>query len=551
ELGYFFNDLPFAGRTPFPLLYFGVFDKALVFCHKSGMFNVPQAEKLFSKCPSLQDASSTRNMNFSISKESYSKTVNSIKEEIKKGSTYQVNFTGKIRFDFSGSPYLFYQSLKNSQRTSYSAFFKIKNRFVLSLSPELFLKRDRENILSRPMKGTIRRGKTVREDKDIQDSFAKDEKEKAENLMIVDLIRNDLGKISRTGSVRVKDLFHIEKYDSLFQMTSTVCARLKPNVTYLDIFRSLFPSGSVTGAPKIKTMEIIRSLEKESRDIYCGAMGIIFPGKKAVFSIPIRTVSLENSKGFMGVGSGVVWDSSAEKEYQECFLKKSFMEKRQRDFDLIETMLWQEAYWLLNKHLERLKDSASYFQFPFDKKKVLAELKKVSKHLQKNEKYKVRLLLGKSGVLSLSATPLKDNTQKPCKMAVSSFQTDPDDMFFYHKTTKRDLYSSEHKKYQSKGYFDVVFFNKHGKLTEGAISNIFLIKNKKWYTPSLTCGLLNGVCRQHVMKKIKVTEKELTRDDLLNCDEIVLTNSVRGIVRNVKLDTGCMMHDTGYKEDRN
>ena len=536
ELGYLLDNHHIKNIiTDFPLICMGVFKKAVIFDHKKGKFSENIPHSLIKKTSPSRQSYSVRNLDLDTTKAAFNKKIQNIKKEIRCGNTYQVNLTGKLLFDFSGNEFSFYNDLKISQQTSYSSFMKIGGNTILSISPELFFKRNKNNIYLRPMKGTVKRGRTNLEDEDILNSFLLNKKEKAENLMIVDLIRNDLGRICRTSSVKVKDIFRTEKYNSLFQMTSTISGVLKNKISYYDIFKSLFPSGSVTGAPKINTMKIIKRLEKKNRELYCGALGFITPKLESAFNIPIRTVSIKASKGCMGIGSGVVWDSKMEKEFEEWALKKNFLSNITPDFQLIETILWNKRYWLLNKHLKRLKNSCFYFQFQFFRNDILKELNKLEKSFKKSLKYKVRLLMNRNGNFNITTSILKKATFNEPKIAISNIQTDATDVFLYHKTTMRNLYNDEYNEYRSKGYLDVLFFNKHGFLTEGATSNVFLIKNGKWFTPSITSGILNGTCREHIIQKRKVEEKKLKLKDLLTCDEIVITNSVRGIIRNVRL----------------
>ena len=330
-------------------------------------------------------------------------------------------------------------------------------------------------------------------------------------------------------------MFSVETYDSLFQMTSTVKGNLKKGITYFDIFQSLFPGGSVTGAPKRKTMEIIQSLETRPRNIYCGALGMIFPRKKAVFNIPIRTVSLHNNTAVMDVGSGIVWDSSPEKEFEECQLKRFFLTDRRPQFEIIETMLWEKRYRHLEKHLKRMRLSAQYFQFPFNKKNLCQKLRALSDKFSPQKKYRVRVLLSPEGRINFSSSPMEETVSKRPRVCLSSKQTQAHDVFLYHKTTQRQLYNKEYQIYREQGYFDVLFRNADGYLTEGAITNIFVVKDGLWFTPPVTCGLLGGICRQYVLERYNVMFRKMTIKDLHESDEIVLTNSVRGIVRNVEL----------------
>lgn len=530
ELGYYFEQPFFKPKVSFlyPLIHLCVFDKVLFFNHKTGKTNI-NISGFFAPSEKNEDFR-IKNLEFSFIKPQYIKKIARIKEYIRSGQTYQVNFTGKYHFDFSGSPFSFYRDLRNRQNVSYGAFCKFKDEYIISLSPELYFKRVGLEIYSKPMKGTIERGKNIEEDKVRIAQLKKSTKDRAENLMIVDLIRNDLGRISEVDSVKVTNLFNIERYNTLFQMTSTIKSILRRDVTYFDIFKSIFPGGSVTGAPKIRTMQIIKELEDSFRNVYCGALGIIFPQNLAVFNLPIRTISLVKNKGEMGVGGGIVIDSDPSSEFKECLLKAKFITNRYQRFRLIETILWAGEYKFLNEHLKRMKTSAQYFAFYFNRSRIILQLKNIESTLDKTFNYKVRLLLDKEGNLKIEYYKItQDSLLAEKYIAISKDRVDPERLFLYHKTTNRMFYDSEYKYYCSKGYFDVVFLNNRNEVTEGSISNIIIEINKKYYTPPLSSGLLPGIFREYLLKKHKVEEKIIFLEDLLKADKIFLCNSVRGL----------------------
>jgi len=531
ELGYFFEKDSFKIESSFryPLIHLCVFDQVITFNHKTGKLN-KNVFGLFNKREKNQNFW-IKNLRLNFTESEYIKRIKRIKQYIREGQTYQVNFTQKIYFDFLGSAFSFYNDLKERQNTPYSAFCKFKDEYVISLSVELFLRKDNNKIYSKPMKGTIKRGRNIQEDKEKAKELKECVKNQAENLMIVDLIRNDLGRISRTGSVKVIKLFEIEKYNTLFQMTSTIKSILRKNISYFDIFKSLFPGGSVTGAPKIRTMQIIKELEKSARKIYCGALGIIFPNNKAIFNLPIRTISLLKNKAEMGIGGGIVIDSDPKKEFQECLLKAKFLTDRYNSFSLLETIgLFENKFKFLNAHLKRLKNSAEYFNFYFNRSEIILKLKNLKKKLKNNLNYKIRLLLDKEGNLKIDYQQIKDFMPKRDNyIVISQYKTDPENLFLYHKTTNRNLYDHQYNYYAKKGYFDVIFLNKKNEVTEGAISNIIIQKNNKYYTPVLSSGLLPGIFRQYFIKKHKVIEKKLFLKDLIKADKIFLCNSVRGL----------------------
>ncbi|MCX5706881.1 MAG: aminodeoxychorismate synthase component I [Candidatus Omnitrophica bacterium] len=535
ELGYYFERAVFKtkGKFDFPLINLCVFEKPVVFQHRTKKisFDIPG---LFLKNERKEDFYIS-NLKFDYLKSEYTGKIKRIKEYIRCGATYQVNFTGKYKFDFFGSALALYQQLKLSQNVPYSAFCKFQDEYIISLSPELFFRIDGQCIYSRPMKGTCARGQDTREDKEKAQGLKNSPKERAENLMIVDLIRNDLGRIAETDTVKTKQLFNIEKYNRLFQMTSTVAGALKKGITYFDIFGNIFPGGSVTGAPKIRTMQIIKELEDGYRKLYCGALGFISPGNKAIFNLPIRTISIVDGKAEMGVGSGIVYDSIPKKEFAECSLKAEFLTDTIKGFKLIETILWQKGYKFLSNHLKRLKASALYFGFSYNQERMIFRLKIIEKKFNLENSYRLRLLLDKEGKIAVRYSKIKTvSLKQPKYVAISKYKIIPQDIFLYHKTTNRQLYDSEYTHYKSRGYYDVIFLNNRNEFTEGSISNIIIQKNNKFYTPPLSCGLLAGIFREHLLRKKMVTEKVLHSKDLIEADKVFLCNSVRGL-REVKL----------------
>lgn len=534
ETGYAFEDKLFPKKQHrFPLVWMGVFKKPVIFDHRRNSFIngalFPPAKK--STFPENYKISKLR---LNTTKKRYLSNIKKIKRFIEKGDTYQVNYTIKYKFNFSGSPFCFYQTLRRNQPVSYGAFIKFDGSYILCFSPELFFRKKGAEIFVRPMKGTAQRGITPKADEKIKNTLKQDEKNKAENVMIVDLLRNDLGKISQIGSVFVPGLFNIEQYKTLFQMTSTIKSKLNKNINLLNLFSSLFPSGSVTGSPKIRTMQIIRQLEKEERKIYTGAIGFIQPDKTAVFNVAIRTILLNKHRGEMGVGSGVTYSSDAKSEYEECKLKAQFLTYPQ--FQLIETMRWsqKEGFFLLSGHLKRLKRSAIFFGFFYNEPRLKQHLKQAVKNLSKAFSYKIRLLLFEDGQITIEVSKLdKPKIATKPKALLSNYSTSSCDPFLYHKTTQRRLYDQEYKKYSRQGFYDVLFKNERGEITEGAISNIFIKKGHLFYTPPLGCGLLGGVFREFFLRQNKkiVKEKILTADELKKADEIYLVNSVRGMVK--------------------
>jgi len=522
----------------FPLLWFGVYEEPIVYDHKNECFCNSEnlEERLARYVPPKGKFHRIENIEANIEREDYIQDILSIKDAIARGDTYQVNYTFKHKFDFDGDVKSLFLNLCMKQSVSYAAFIRSMDKDIISLSPELFFRREGNEIVVKPMKGTIERGIDNDGDRSKADELHNSIKNRAENVMIVDLLRNDLGRISKMGSVKVEKLYEVEKYETLFQMTSTIRSVLEDNISWVDIFRKIFPSGSITGAPKIITMRIINSLEKEPRRIYTGSIGYIAPDNNSVFNVVIRTILLDraNNHGEMGIGSGIVYDSDPELEFEECLLKADFLTSEYLDFQLIETMLWQKGrFYLLELHLNRLEESSKYFQFHYDKNYVLQILEKESKKFQHDEKFKVRLLLHKSGLATVSSTKLDDDVSSGIKRVIfSPIKTEQNNRFLYHKTTNRDLYNTEFERARSLGYYDILFTNRKNEVTEGAISNIFIKNKNKFYTPPIKSGLLNGVFRQHMFEQnLPLEEKALFKEDIFNAEEVYLTNSVRGMVK--------------------
>ncbi|MCP4653077.1 MAG: aminodeoxychorismate synthase component I [Candidatus Omnitrophica bacterium] len=464
-----------------------------------------------------------RNLKPNINGKEYAKAINKIKHYLREGQTYQVNHTFKVKFDFSGSVVDFYIALRRTQPTAYSAFLNTGEHQILSFSPELFFRKN-THLTSRPMKGTVKRGLTFDEDSANREWLKSNQKTRAENIMIVDLLRNDLGRIAK--KVWTPRLFDVEKHSTLYQMTSTIKAVPRRKIKTKELFCSLFPCGSVTGAPKVKTMQIISKLEKEPRGIYTGAIGYISPHQRSCFNVAIRTICLNKKKGEIGVGGGIVYDSSTEEEYKEALLKADFLTRKTPRIKLIETILWDKKYFLLNLHIKRLILSAQYFSINMDKKKIILRLRQAAKKLK--TKHKVRLTVDEEGKINIEIKKSK-NIPKKIKICLSNCRMDKSNPYLYHKTTHRSLYDEERKKAAKNGFFEVIFLNQQGQVTEGAISNIFILKKNKLFTPPVESGLLGGVFRQYLLSKGKATEKVLYQKDLQKADKIFITNSICGL----------------------
>jgi para-aminobenzoate synthetase/4-amino-4-deoxychorismate lyase len=465
----------------------------------------------------------------------YQRRFAEVQEKIRAGDIYQLNLTFKARFRLEGSPLTFYRDLRRRQRVAYGGIVDTGEVTVLSASPELFIEQHGRVIETRPMKGTAPRAGTPEADAECRRVLATDVKQRAENLMIVDLMRNDLGRLAEVGSVEVTDLFTVETYRTLHQMTSGIRARLKSGVGLEQLLRAIFPPGSVTGAPKIRAMELIRAYETEPRGVYCGAIGTLSPDRDALFNVAIRTpVIFRDGRGEMGIGSGVVYDSEGAKEYAECLLKMKFLVDPPKPFELIETLLYEprRGYWLKERHLARLAASAQYFRYSCDVQAVEDALDAEIAR-QPGVRLRVRLTLAEDGAITTIAVPLPEPPPGTVmRYVVSPTKLDPADPFLFHKTTRRELYDREWQSFHdSHGADEVIYFNTRGELAEGSRTNIFIERDGRLLTPRLDSGLLPGTLRADLLASGKAQEARLTREDLDKAENVFLGNSVRGLVR--------------------
>jgi para-aminobenzoate synthetase/4-amino-4-deoxychorismate lyase len=546
EAGYAFEPR-LSGKIPeiSPLLWFGLFERPIIVDRRMGAVDGPSdaLRQLRESVRALRQATlpAAQPLHFrpSVSEARYLDAFARIQEYIEAGDTYQVNLTFRLFAPCTASASGLYARMRKAQRVSYGAFINTGPLSLLSCSPELFFRRSGNRVTLKPMKGTIARGRTLAEDQERAKVLTESEKNRAENLMIVDLLRNDIGKIARPGSVRVKRFFEIERYETVFQATSTIEALLKAGVTIPEFFQSLFPSGSVTGAPKIRTMEIISELESTPRGFYTGSIGFFAPRKTAVFNVAIRTlvVDKEAQSAEFGVGSGVVHDSQGTDEYRECLLKAQFLQTEPGDFGLIETTRWdhRHGWFLLARHLRRLKDSAAYFGFrysPPELKKMLREAERKLRQHSRKDIFKVRLLLNRHGRVSIEHSRLDPIKGRPF-VRFSPVATDAWNRFLFHKTTNRELYNRELSAAKEEGFFDVLFRNKQGEMTEGARSNIFIRRGDTFLTPPLECGLLPGIYRSYFLasRRKSIREERLYPDDLMSADDVFVCNALRGLVK--------------------
>jgi para-aminobenzoate synthetase/4-amino-4-deoxychorismate lyase len=456
----------------------------------------------------------------------YERAIHTIKDHIATGRTYQVNYTYRLHAPFAGDAWTFFLQLAR-QQSNYAAYLDLDRWAICSASPELFFQRKGDAVISRPMKGTAPRGKTLAEDRAELEWLYHSEKNRAENVMIVDMIRNDLGRLARTGSVDVPQLFQVERYPTVLQMTSTVTAQITASFT--DLLTTLFPCASITGAPKVSTMHIIADLETTPRGVYTGAIGYLAPDRSAQFNVAIRTVTIDRElrQAEYGVGGGIVWDSDAADEYRECEIKMRVLRQPPEDFELLEALLWtpEQGYFLLDRHTKRLQDSAEYFGFQFDRAEWLDRLEDV-RHTLPPLEHKVRVALNRSGQLAVVAMPLNEIARPPVQhVALAHQPIDSSDVFLYHKTSRRVIY--DRARAARPGYDDVILWNERGEITESCTANVVLDLNGELITPPLECGLLGGTFRAWLIAQGQIVERVIPIELWRAARRMWLINSVR------------------------
>lgn len=511
------GDDPLAGL---PLLWFAMFE---------GRAGVPPFQPV-GEPPLERDGSPWR---ASIDRGRFDSSVARIREHISAGDTYQVNFTIRLRARIEGDERDFYRDLCLGQRGAYAAYLNAGRYRVLSASPELFFRMEGERIATRPMKGTASRGRWTEEDEDAGARLAASPKDRAENAMIVDLLRSDLGRISETGSVRVERMFEAERYETVWQLTSTIASGLRPGTTLAGVFRALFPSGSVTGAPKVATMRLIAGLEDSPRGVYCGAVGYLAPSgsgePRANFNVAIRTVvfDAETRLAEYGVGGGITHDSSAAGEFDEVVAKARVLTTRRPPFELFETLRHEAGagFRHLAEHLARLEGSARYFGFRFDPGDANDVLEKAVADLGGGDG-RVRLSLSRDGAFSAESSPLSKQTDAPARVALHPDPVDPSDVWLFHKTTRREAY--ERRRADRPDVDDVVLMNVRSEVTESTIANLAVRLSGAWVTPPLDCGVLPGTFRAVLLREGRLRERPVRADELGAAEGLALVSSVRG-----------------------
>ncbi len=504
--------LPGSLPTDFPLAFFAVFER-------------PSDRPLDSLAESFHISSWTPD----IDRESYDQAVATIRERIAAGEVYQVNYTYRLQAEFAGDSLTWYRQISGGRHGAYSAFLRFGRYSVLSFSPELFFSLNDSQVTTKPMKGTMPRGYWPERDRENYRRLAASEKDRAENLMILDLMRNDLGKIARVGSVKPQDLFEIQSLPTVYQMTSTVTADLDSGKCLSDLFKALFPSGSITGAPKISAMKLIQKLESSPRSVYCGAIGLMYPDRKAVFNVAIRTITIDHEKGSatLGVGGGITWDSRADSEYEETRAKSKFVTELWPEFELLETMRLEDGqYFLLERHMNRLARSAEYFGIPVDMKTIRRSLEEAAGEHPEGL-WRARLTVGREDA-KLEITTQRPVDEEPKKGAICREPIDTNSPFIFHKTTNRAVYEKSKARFPEA--FDVLLMNEAGRYTEFTIGNLVIERNGERMTPPVSEGLLPGVMREELIETGQIVEKTITDEDLRSADAIWLINSVRGWV---------------------
>jgi para-aminobenzoate synthetase/4-amino-4-deoxychorismate lyase len=465
-----------------------------------------------------------------VDRTGYLSTVERIRERIARGDVYQVNHTFRLRGSFRGDPRALFRRLRAAQGGGFGALVHLGDRALVSASPELFLERRGSLVRARPMKGTAPRGRWEEEDLAVAAALAASEKERAENVMIVDLVRNDLGRVAVAGSVRVTALLELERYRTVHQLTSTIEAQLPPRTTLCDLLVAAFPCGSVTGAPKAMATRVIAEEERAPRGAYCGAMGCVAPGGDAVFNVAIRTVELDLAAGraVAGVGGAITWSSDPAREWEEALAKGAFLRAEVAPFDLLETLrLEGGAYPLLAGHLARLASSARHHGFALDLGEVEGALRREASTAAGATR-RVRLLVDAAGRVRTEAAPLPAPPVAPPPVALAARRVSRRDPALHHKTTARSLF--ETARAERPECFDALLANEEDEVTEFTIGNVVLELDGEQVTPPRDAGLLAGVMRGALLARGEVRERRVRVADLARARRLWLVNAVRGRV---------------------
>jgi len=469
---------------------------------------------------------------FSEDEDSYSRKFDAVQEYIRAGDVYQINLTFPARFSFCGDPLALYARLRPHAAAGQGAFVFDGERSILSFSPELFFSVQNGVVTARPMKGTAPRGADTMSDEASKARLMESRKDRAENLMIVDLIRNDFGRLAKTGAVRTRDLFAVESYPTVHQMVSTIDAELRPGIGIEDLIRAVFPCGSVTGAPKIRAMEVIRELESEPRGVYCGSIGVFSPDGSASLNVAIRTLTISGDEGTLGVGSAVVADSTARDEFQECLLKARYFEEGRVPLSLIETLRFDPAQGFVRgeRHLTRMRESAGCLGIAFDEVAARAAMNRAVAGI--SEVRRIRLLLAEDGSLDVESRAFDAPGEGDVwRYVISEHRVQSGDRLARYKSSWREIYDSERAQWNALGADEVLYLNEKDELAEGSITNVFVRLDGDLYTPPLSAGALDGCLRRSLIAEGTCTERGLIRADLERAEGVYFGNSLRGLIR--------------------
>jgi para-aminobenzoate synthetase / 4-amino-4-deoxychorismate lyase len=512
------------GDAGLPLLWFAIFDAPAT---------LPRPAARVAHAPAPRWTTATN-------RQRYDAAIADIREAIAAGDVYQVNHTLSFGARYDAAPRALYDDIVAARHGLYHALIETDDWAIVSASPELFLDIAAGAVTTRPMKGTARRGRWTAEDDAAALALAASAKDRAENLMIVDLLRNDLGRIADFGSVHVPRIFEVESYPTVHQLTSTVVARPRPGTSLADIFAATFPCGSVTGAPKIAAMRAIARLEDAPRGVYCGAIGVVRPDGSATFNVAIRTLVLDRHRqtASYGAGGGITWDSSADAEYDEAVAKAAILTERIPAFRLLETLrLDHGAYSRLDRHLHRLAESARYWRFADGAAHRARRALDGLRHQRPDGRWRVRVSVQRSGATAVTCTPLARAAADfadaaaagPACVAIATTAVSSTDRLLFHKTTARDTYRRRRARFPHA--LDVLLFNEDGAATEFTTGNLVIERGGRLLTPARSCGLLAGTMRAELLEAGTVEEAAIGLDDVRAASRLWLINSVRGWVR--------------------
>ncbi len=502
----------------FPLLRFGLFAKA---------------EPI--ELPTPTEPANLPDWQAQETSDDFARKIDAIRAAIARGETYQVNLTFPLTSEFSQDSWSFFLQLVHGQQARGAGYLQSDRWAICSVSPELFFTKNGDSLTMRPMKGTAPRGRTLEEDRRLAEELEKSAKNRAENIMILDMVRNDLGRLASPGGVQTEEICTLEKYPTVWQLTSTATARSK--ATLAEIFQALFPCASITGAPKVQTMQIITATEAGPRNIYTGTFGWIAPGRQAHFNVAIRTalIDLQHKRATYGVGAGITWDSDSAAEYQECLDKAAVLSRPLAEFALIETLRWtpSNGYFVLPEHLSRLQASAEYFDIVCDTEQGNDYLQALTEKLPQAPQ-RVRLLLHNDGRLEGTSTSIGPPPSALLKIRLASQPVDSQNVLLYHKTTQRQIYEASLAEKDDAD--EVVLWNERGEVTECCTANLVIEHNGRLVTPPVDSGLLPGTYRDYLLQRCILTEQVLTPKDLRDSSKIYLINAVRKWRRAVLCD---------------